>query len=341
MVDVQRTAGGGGGLDPSGYVRVAAEDPIQFTEQIGEWDFEFNQLKPGKFHAGGAVVALGGVHVAQVAVNQTLLHRGGAPRHTVAVLLPGAGSGEVFVRGQRLESGQCLTLAAGAALEAVTHGYYMDVAVAIDLEACRPQLDALTGGSLGIGPGTTLAAPGQQWTGNMLGRVSWLCATVVEQRGCLGDARRRASMMDHMLAAMAHFDTSPADIDSTTRSARAARRVAVTLACELIHSSLAEPLRLSELCRQAQLKVRSLEYGFREVTGLTPVAYIRSLRLNNVRRLLASDDSVGRSISEIAMDTGFWHLSQFAVDYRRFFGETPTQTRRRAMARASVLSAPN
>ena len=105
------------------------------------------------------------------------------------------------------------------------------------------------------------------------------------------------------------------------------------LACEFIDSRLSEPLQLSQLCRHAHLKIRSLEYGFREVTGLTPVAYIRSLRLNAVRKALQQDASPHpRSISEIAMDAGFWHLSQFAVDYRRFFGETPTETRRRRLA---------
>jgi AraC family ethanolamine operon transcriptional activator len=133
---------------------------------------------------------------------------------------------------------------------------------------------------------------------------------------------------------MVRFDNSPADVDATTRSARAARRVAVRIARDYIHSRLSEPLRLAELCRQAHLKIRSLEYGFREVTGLTPVAYIRSLRLNAVRSALQQTTSgPQRSISEIAMDVGFWHLSQFATDYRRFFGETPTATRRRAKNR--------
>ena len=84
---------------------------------------------------------------------------------------------------------------------------------------------------------------------------------------------------DYVLAAMVRFDSTPADIDSSTRAARAGSRVAVRLARDYIHARLSEPLRLSELCRHARVKTRSLEYGFREVTGLTPIAYIRSLRL--------------------------------------------------------------
>lgn len=317
-----------------GFTTVTSSDPIQLTEEIGEWGFEFSQLKPGVFHAMGAVIDLNGVHVGQVTMDQPLLHQGGAPRNTVALLIPGKGSGPAFVYGQMLEPGQCVTLDAGASIEAVTQGSYVDVAFAMDVAACRAQLDALAGGDLGILPGATCAAPGVAWVEDMLGRIAWLCARVGEEPLCLSDPQRRDVLADHVLAAMARFDTAPADVDSTTTSARASRRGAVRIAREFIHSRLSEPLRLSDLCRHSQLKIRSLEYGFREATGLTPIAYIRSLRLNAARRLL-SDDSTARhrSISEIAMDCGFWHLGQFAVDYRRFFGETPTQTRQRAGSR--------
>ena len=119
-----------------------------------------------------------------------------------------------------------------------------------------------------------------------------------------------------------------------------ASRAAVRIARDFIHSKLAEPLRLSELCCKANLQIRSLEYGFREVTGLTPVAYIRSLRLSTVRRALQQQSGAQRSISEVAMDAGFWHLSQFASDYRRCFGETPTETRRIAKNNIAVTHAP-
>ena len=164
----------------------------------------------------------------------------------------------------------------------------------------------------------------------MTARVEWLLSAAKEHGAGLSNPQLRMSLSDHLLAAMVHFDPSPADIDSTTRRATASRRVAVRLAREYIHARLSEPLPLSELCRHSGLKVRTLETGFREVTGLTPIAYIRSLRLNAVRRALHDVSAQQRSISDIALDNGFWHLSQFATDYRKLFGETPINTRRRS-----------
>jgi AraC-like DNA-binding protein len=37
-----------------------------------------------------------------------------------------------------------------------------------------------------------------------------------------------------------------------------------------------------------------------------------------------------RSVSELALDCGFCHLSQFAADYKRVFLESPSATRRAA-----------
>jgi AraC family ethanolamine operon transcriptional activator len=319
------------------YGAIHSEDVVQFNEQAHDWNFEFTQLRPGQFSANGGVVELDGISLASVVINKTLLHQGHAPRGMVGVFIPGTGSGDVFARAQLMGPGECITLSEGAFLEAVSHGRYVDVAVGFDMPACERQLESLTGGSLGVEPGAVIAAPGRNWIDAMLARISWLLDAATEQPASVEDPAIRASLSDHVLSGMAHFVTTPADVDATTRSERASRRVAVRLARDFIHARLAEPLRLSELCRHARLKVRSLEYGFREVTGLTPIAYIRTLRLNKARRaLLHGTGGSQHSISQIATDAGFWHLGQFAKDYRTYFGETPTETRRRRQSAERV-----
>lgn len=316
---------------------IEAADAVRLSEQTRDWHFEFAQLKGGDFNASGAALDLDGVSVARLCINQTLLHRGYAPHEMIAVLMPGQGSGPAFAHGQLLEAGQCVALAEGAFLEAITHGRYIDVALGLNLDLCREQWIALNDGSLDLATHTTIAAPGLVWINDMVARVEWLLAIGMAHPELLRNAEARGVLADHILAAMMLFDGSPVDFDATTRASRAGRRIAVRLARDLIHSRLSDPLRLSQLCRHAGVGMRTLEYGFREVTGLTPVAYIRSLRLNAVRRaLLRVDAGRNRSISEVAMDAGFWHLSQFAMDYRLFFGETPTETRRRTLQAARV-----
>ena len=61
---------------------------------------------------------------------------------------------------------------------------------------------------------------------------------------------------------------------------------------------------------------------------MSPGAYLRALRLNAVRRELKSPAARSKTVQDAAAAWGFWHLSQFALDYRKLFGERPSQTLR-------------
>src|SRR4029078_6150430 len=118
------------------------------------------------------------------------------------------------------------------------------------------------------------------------------------------------------------------------------RRMGVERVRRFIHEHLAETMTLAELCQHAHLQARSLEYGFRDLVGLSPFKYIKMLRLAEVRRRLQTSNAAERSVSELALDCGFCHLSQFAADYKRVFLESPSATRR-AIGRAPPSQAPH
>jgi AraC family ethanolamine operon transcriptional activator len=86
------------------------------------------------------------------------------------------------------------------------------------------------------------------------------------------------------------------------------------------------PLSLLELCRELGVSERTLHYAFQQVRGLSPMAYVRAMRLNAVRQeLKAAADTA--SVQAIAQRWGFGHPGEFAAAYRRLFGELPSQTR--------------
>ncbi|MGK8195309.1 helix-turn-helix domain-containing protein [Burkholderia cepacia] len=59
--------------------------------------------------------------------------------------------------------------------------------------------------------------------------------------------------------------------------------------------------------------------------NLNPVAYLRAVPLNHVRRELR----LGDSVMFTATKWGFRHLSSFAQDYRAMSGELPSATAKR------------
>lgn len=83
-----------------------------------------------------------------------------------------------------------------------------------------------------------------------------------------------------------------------------------------------------ELCQRLQISRRTVQNSFRTVAETTPVKYLRSVRLNGVRRELMATRASDLAIGDAAANWGFFHMSHFAADYQELFGELPSQTRR-------------
>ena len=116
---------------------------------------------------------------------------------------------------------------------------------------------------------------------------------------------------------------------------RANQRVKV--AREFIEASLdaGRVPSILDICAQAGASARALQYAFREVMQLTPVAYLRILRLNKVRYALRAATTADATVTRIATDWGFFHLGEFARDYLHLFGEYPSETLSRTLSRAA------
>lgn len=107
----------------------------------------------------------------------------------------------------------------------------------------------------------------------------------------------------------------------------------LTRACEYIEAQLAQPIRMTDVCRHAGISVRTLERMFGREMGMAPTQYILARRLDEVQRQLLAGDSQAISVAKIARDNGFTHLGRFSGQYRGRFGETPTQTLNKETAR--------
>jgi AraC-like DNA-binding protein len=83
---------------------------------------------------------------------------------------------------------------------------------------------------------------------------------------------------------------------------------------------------VTDLCKAAGVSERSLEYAFKAVMGLTPVAYLTRLRLHRVRQALLAAAPGSTSVSTEALRWGFWHFGEFARAYKECFGEYPSDT---------------
>ena len=83
---------------------------------------------------------------------------------------------------------------------------------------------------------------------------------------------------------------------------------------------------LSELCATADVSERTLQYAFRDIMGMSPLTYLHRLRLHRARDELQKAKSDSTTVTEVAMNWGFWHFGEFSRAYKNCFAEKPSET---------------
>ena len=104
------------------------------------------------------------------------------------------------------------------------------------------------------------------------------------------------------------------------------KQLALRKAVDYIKTNTNSPITLNTLCQVTQVSARTLQHAFLEHFGLSPKAYLQVQRLNDTHRELFASHPRDAKVADIAHRQGFWHMGQFASDYKRLFGELPSKT---------------
>ena len=103
----------------------------------------------------------------------------------------------------------------------------------------------------------------------------------------------------------------------------------IRLAIEYMSSHADQKLRLSDIAAASGASVRSLSGGFRKYRHMTPMEFLRDTRLDYVHAALQKAENQDTTVTQLGCRWGFRHLGRFAADYRKRFGESPSDTLRR------------
>ncbi len=97
-----------------------------------------------------------------------------------------------------------------------------------------------------------------------------------------------------------------------------------------IEDNVHRDLTLSDLVEVSGMSARTLYSGFSQAHGTGPMAYLKRTKLGRCREDLLAANPEEEFVGDIAGNWGFYHLSSFARDYRREFGELPSESLKRA-----------
>lgn len=96
----------------------------------------------------------------------------------------------------------------------------------------------------------------------------------------------------------------------------------VAQALDRMHREYQESLSVEDLARESAMGVSSFHRAFRQVTGDSPVQYLKKIRLLKAKGLLVFG---GRQVSEAAYEVGYASPSQFSREFKRYFQVPPSE----------------
>lgn len=96
----------------------------------------------------------------------------------------------------------------------------------------------------------------------------------------------------------------------------------------IIHSNIKNPnLNIDDIASEIGLSKSQLGRRIKSLSGFRPVEIIRNERLKMAKVMLTTSED--KTISEVAYEVGFSLPSYFSKCYRDFYGESPSEVRRR------------
>ena len=121
------------------------------------------------------------------------------------------------------------------------------------------------------------------------------------------------------------------------RAPRAPGPWQVRLVEEYIEANWRAPLDIETLAAVTGGSTRSIFKAFKEARGVSPMAFVKRVRLENARRELQRLDE-NASVIDVASQCGFLNPGHFARDYRIAFGELPSETMRRSRRTLKIVA---
>jgi AraC-like DNA-binding protein len=314
---------------PDSWFRTTSPD---VAIHIGETSFYSHRLRllghSNSFGLTGCLTCVGPITVGDITYETDVALDFGEPRASYTVHVPLEGWLESRHRGQQLTSTPDLaSLYLPDDDISVTRwpGGSRHLTVKIDRVAVDSALQALLNGPadspVAFSPTMPLkAGAARDWVRLLL--------TVHRQLECPDSLMQHSVVSDPLVESLIHgllLAADHPDREALAAPVKPARPSAVRDAMDIIEAGPQLPLTTARLAMQCHVSVRTLQEGFQRHLGMSPMAYVREVRLRRAHRDLRSADPAHNTVAAIAHRWGFTHLSRFAATHKMMFGTTPLQ----------------
>jgi AraC-like DNA-binding protein len=293
-------------------------DPNDIAK-LSEWALDFRQIEPGPITTNLKVLQGENVTLMLSRIDRAVHQMGRSPEDTVTLGIPE----DRMIRswnGMEVEDPAILLFGNSAEFEGVSEAGFSGLTITIS----NAFLDRLAD-QIGLQIQYKLNNEKVHFS-----RRDPAARTAIEEYGRMllhmTEARFERSENEELVAGLLNAVCDDEKFDD--RSDLPQRSRAVRAALDYMDGAAGEDISIGGLCSTIGVSWRTLDRGFKERFGIGPKAYLTRLRLGRARSELHRIE-LEAGVAEVANAWGFWHMGQFARDYRFMFGELPSETLRR------------
>ena len=312
-------------VDPASFVVRHEFDDVDELAEVGRsWDLDFRQLSRGAFAGDVYQAGTPSFQLARTRLRGVVHQHGTTPPGLLTFAVPAVGDIDLVWRGRTIGRDSVLVHQPSSELESVSGADFDIFLVSVSMDSLEQSFERLgTTGSRRHVAGLEIVQAEPIALG-WLRRWANLALTSIFHEPHLLDRTPIVGQMKSTAADRLARCLWPG-LENDRSPARIQRRRGVENAIRLARHQAGSIGSVADLSRLSGVSRRTLRRGFRERFRTSPKAYLQAQRLIGVRRRLRSTGDT-TPISDIANEWGFWHMGQFAADYRRHFGELPSET---------------
>lgn len=301
------------------------DDFDQMCEEVRHWNLDFRQMDRGRFSAEVLQFGLGQVHIAEATFGRCLLQAGAPPQGLRTIAIPADPDVRFKWRGCEIGGSDLMIFPNGAEIDSVSDEHFKVYTCSFPEELLVSLCE-----ELGI------AELDQLQCGHEVIRCSSKSVSQIQAllKSAAAVAKSKPDAFQNQINQKTVIHDLPRLILSGVEEARGGVSPALTnkrvnalqSAMLFMEKHANQPITIGDLVNDLSISKRTLEYAFREGMGVTPKFFLKSYRLNRVRRQLRASKANQVKVADIANHWGFWHMGQFAKDYQEFFSELPSET---------------
>jgi len=299
-------------------------DADEFATAISDAFCTTVPLVSGSFAAAITQVQVGDFTLQRASVSAHINH-GLMHPDRYGVVLPTGDLTGATVNGYSFAPSNLLILAGGADLEAVCKRTQAWSSIACGAAEFEQLMEFAGMECPSAGSGSILVAPPSGATTLVRG-----IGALAELAETMPSVLRTAGLEQSVTESLREMLTQTlVDADRHPEPSLTARDLlhVVNNADGYLREHITRPIYTEELCTALGVSPRKLHNAFASMYGISPHAYLKRRRLMLAHQALRTNALSPHLVKSVALAHGFWHLGNFAHDYRALFGNMPSNTR--------------